>query len=118
MDIPRSDCPIATSLETLGDRWTLVLVRDLLAGKGKYSDFLDSPEGITTSVLADRLSKMEQAGLVSKKPYQLRPKRYEYALTEKGRALLPMLQEMCRWANRFMPQTWTPPDWFMVPVGK
>ncbi|RVU34140.1 transcriptional regulator [Hwanghaeella grinnelliae] len=114
MEISRSQCPIATSLETIGDRWTLVLVRDLLAGKRKYSDFLDSPERITTSTLADRLNRMEQAGLVRKRAYQERPKRFEYTLTEKGEALLPTLQEICRWANHYMPETWKPPDWFMT----
>jgi DNA-binding HxlR family transcriptional regulator len=53
-------------------------------------------------------------GLVTKLPYQLRPKRFEYVLTPKGEALLPVLQEMCRWANRFIPGTWTPPASFMT----
>ncbi len=56
---------------------------------------------------------MERAGLVQKIPYQRRPTRYRYDLTRKGEALLPVLQEICRWANRFMPETWTPPESFM-----
>ena len=85
----RSSCPIATTLDIVGDRWTLIILRDLLIGKKRYSEFLESAEGIATNVLSDRLTLMEQAGLVTKAPYQLRPKRFEYELTEKGEALLP-----------------------------
>lgn len=112
-DEPRSPCPIATTLDILGDRWTLLILRDMLNGKRRFSEFLESPERITTSVLSDRLAQMEEAGLVSRTPYQQRPPRFEYALTEKGEALLPVLQEICRWANRFMPETWVPPKRFM-----
>ena len=110
---PRSGCPITNTLDIVGDRWTLIILRDMLNGKKRFSEFLDSPERITTNVLTDRLGLMEEAGLVSKMPYQLRPKRFEYELTEKGLGLLPVLQEICRWANRFMPETWTPPSSFM-----
>ncbi len=110
---PRSGCPITTALELVGDRWTLVILRDMLNGKARFSEFLNAPERITTNVLTDRLVQMEAAGLVRKTPYQMRPKRYEYLLTKKGLALLPVLQEICRWANRFMPETWTPPPSFM-----
>jgi len=109
----RSGCPIATTLDIVGDRWTLIVLRDLLVGKKRFSEFLASPEEIATNVLTDRLALMEAAGLVTKTAYQLRPKRYEYSLTKKGEALLPMLQEMSRWANRYVPGTWTPPASFM-----
>lgn len=89
------------------------MIRDLLTGKSRYSEFLTSPERITTNILADRLEKMERAGLVAKSPYQQRPVRHAYTLTDKGRALHPMLREMCRWANRYEPGTWTPPASFM-----
>lgn len=110
----RSGCPVATTLDIVGDRWTLVILRDMLNGKRRFSQFLDSPEKITTNVLTDRLSLMERAGLVQKVAYQLHPKRFEYTLTRKGEALLPLLQEMCRWANRFVPGTWTAPEAFMT----
>ena len=113
----RSGCPIATSLDMVGDRWTLVILRDMINGKSKYSEFLDSPERITTSILADRLSKMEDSGLIGKAPYQTRPKRYAYTLTQKGRDLHPVLQAMCRWANTYEPDTWVPPAHFMEPAG-
>ena len=110
----RSGCPVATTLDIVGDRWTLVILRDMLNGKRRFSQFLDLPERITTNVLTDRLSLMERAGLVQKAAYQLHPKRFEYTLTRKGEALLPLLQEMCRWANRFVPGTWTAPETFMT----
>lgn len=110
---PRSSCPIATTLDILGDRWSLVIVRDMMIGKKRFAEFLGSPEAITTSVLSDRLAMLEAAGLIERRPYQKRPPRYEYLLTEEGRALLPVLQEICRWANKTIPGTWVPPDSFM-----
>ena len=109
----RSSCPIATTLDLVGDRWTLVILRDLVTGKTRFGEFLDSPERITTNVLADRLARMEAAGLIERRAYQERPPRYECRLTKKGLGLLPVLQEMSRWANRFIPGTWTPPRSFM-----
>lgn len=109
----RSSCPIASTLDIVGDKWTLVVLRDLLTGKSRYSEFLDSPEGITTNILADRLTRMEASGLIEKTPYQTRPVRYSYMLTEKGRGLHPMLREMCLWANEHVEGTWTPPESFM-----
>lgn len=113
MPQPRSGCPIATTLDIVGDRWTLVLLRDMLNGKAKYSEFLASPERITTNVLADRLLKMEAAGLIEKRLYQTRPERFDYALTPKGRGLHPVVREMCLWANRHVPGTWVAPESFM-----
>ncbi len=109
----RSLCPIATTLEIIGDKWTLVVVRDLLTGKRRYGEFLASPEGIPTNILADRLKRLELEGLIEKQPYQQRPLRNEYVLTDKGTGLLPVLQEICRWGNRYFPGTWTPPASFM-----
>ena len=112
---PRSGCPIATTLDIVGDRCTLVILRDMLTGKRRFAEFLASPERITTNVLTDRLAGMEAAGLVAKAPYQERPVRFEYTLTPMGRGLLPVLQDMCRWANRFRPETLVPPASFMEP---
>lgn len=109
----RSGCPIAMTLDSVGDRWTMVIIRDMLTGKSRFGEFLDSPERITTNVLTDRLAQMEDLGLIEKSAYQRRPLRFEYRLTEKGEALLPVLQAMCRWANRFWPDTWVPPESFM-----
>ena len=109
----RSGCPIASTLDLVGDKWSLVIVRDMLNGKARFRDFIDSPEGIPTNILASRLRRMVDAGLVAKRPYQDRPVRHEYALTARGEALLPVLQEMCRWANKFVADTWIPPKSFM-----
>ena len=110
----RSSCPIASTLDIIGDKWSLVLIRDLLTGKQRYGQFCDSPEGVPTNLLAARLRKLEQHGIIVKEPYQTRPVRYAYSLTPAGRALLPVLHEMCRWANTYIEGTWTPPETFMT----
>ncbi|WP_300297421.1 helix-turn-helix domain-containing protein [Ferrovibrio sp.] len=109
----RSGCPIASTLDLVGDRWSLVILRDMLNGKSRFAEFLDSPERITTNILTDRLVQMEEFGLVKREAYQSRPMRYAYRLTAKGEGLLPVLQEICRWANRHIPGTWVPPKVFM-----
>ena len=117
-DIPspdnRSPCPITVTLDLIGDRWTLVLVRDLVNGKSRYGEFLESPEGITTNILADRLKRMQAHGIVRRAPYHSAPVRYEYRLTERGEALLPILQAICDWANAEFPGTWTASDALMT----
>ena len=112
-DEHRSGCPIATTLDLVGDKWSMVILRDLLTGKRRFAQFLASPERITTNVLADRLTRMEAHGLIQRRAYSERPPRYEYLLTEKGAGLLPVLQEISRWANTHIPGTWHPPDMFM-----
>jgi len=116
-DPHRSGCPIASTLDLVGDRWSLVIVRDMVNGKRRFGELLASPEGIPTNILADRLKRMEAHGLVRKEPYQERPRRNEYHLTAKGTGLLPVLQAMCRWGNAHIPDTWIPPESFMAPVG-
>ncbi len=110
----RSPCPIATTLDVVGDKWSLVIVRDMINGKKRFGEFLTSPEGIPTNILTNRLKRMEDAGLVEKSAYQDRPPRFDYLLTPRGRALLPVLQEICRWGNGQAPGTWVPPDHFMT----
>jgi DNA-binding HxlR family transcriptional regulator len=109
----RSGCPIATSLDVFGDRWTLVIIRDLATGKARFGDFLKSPERIPTNVLTDRLLRLEEYGLIAKRSYQKHPARFEYRLTKKGADLLPVLQAICRWANIHIPKTWRTPDRFL-----
>ena len=105
----RSRCPITNTLDILGDKWTLIVIRDLFLGKRAYGEFLQSAEGIPTNILAERLKRLEAAGILRKEPYQERPIRYYYCLTEKGQDLLPVLAEMARWANRHIPGTLQPP---------
>jgi DNA-binding HxlR family transcriptional regulator len=109
----RSRCPIAASLDVLGDRWTLIILRDMFVGKRRFGEFIASSEKITTSVLADRLARLEEAGLVARSVYQILPERFEYNLTKDGLGLLPVLQEFCLWGNRHFPQTIEPPGGFM-----
>jgi DNA-binding HxlR family transcriptional regulator len=102
----RSPCPIAGALDHIGDRWTLLVVRDLLFyRKRRFAEFLASPEGIATNILADRLDRLERSGLVRRRRYQDRPPREEYRLTARGRALMPVLREMIQWGQRHVPGT-------------
>ncbi|MCG8545113.1 MAG: helix-turn-helix transcriptional regulator, partial [Alphaproteobacteria bacterium] len=80
----RSPCPIATTLDIVGDKWSFIITRDLLTGKSRYGEFLTSPEGIPTNILAERLKRLTAAGIVEKTLYQERPPRYAYSLTPKG----------------------------------
>lgn len=105
-----STCPIAGFLDLLGDRWTLLVIRDLLLfGKRRYGEFLTSPEKIPTNILAERLRRLEAAGVVRKVPYQTTPLRHEYRLTRMGADLLPVLRALAEWANQHLPGTGTPP---------
>ncbi len=101
----RSACGVACSLDLLGDKWTLLVVRDLLMGKQTYSELQASEEGIPTNILADRLQRLHREGVVYKKLYQEKPKRYSYHLSEKGTDLGPVLLSMLRWANKYVPGT-------------
>ena len=90
----RSDCPIATALDLLGDRWSLLLVRDIgLFGKHRNKDFQQGREAIPSNILAP-------TGLVEKRLYQARPPRYEYHLSRAGRDLVPILRQLALWSTR------------------
>jgi DNA-binding HxlR family transcriptional regulator len=104
----RSLCPVASSLDLIGDRWTLLVIRDLFAGKRRYGDFLASAERIPTNILADRLKRLESAGLVASTPYSQHPPRYEYELTDRGRTLRPVLDAMATWGLEQFPGTRIP----------
>jgi DNA-binding HxlR family transcriptional regulator len=100
----RSPCPIANVLDIVGDKWTLLVVRDLLLyGKHRYGEFQTSPEAIPTNILAERLKRLEAAGLVKKALYQDNPPRAEYFLTRKGADLGPILQAMGQWGQQYIP---------------
>lgn len=96
----RSTCPIAVALDMLGDRWSLIVVRDLMMTKSlTYGELADCTEGITTNILADRLRKLSAEGIVKKTPYQTKPVRYEYSLTAKGLGLKPIMCAIVNWAH-------------------
>ena len=97
----RSLCPIATTLDIIGDKWTLLVIRDVgLFGKHKYKDFQEAGEKIPTNILANRLKLLVNHGLVKKRLYQDNPARYEYHLTEAGKGLLPVIKSMAVWAGK------------------
>jgi DNA-binding HxlR family transcriptional regulator len=102
----RSDCPIHFALELFGDRWTLLIVRDLMfKGKHNYGEFLQSGEKIATNILADRLALLEAAGIVVKVLDPENRAKYIYKLSEKGIDLVPILVEMIVWSAKYDPQT-------------
>ena len=103
----RSACAIANSLDIVGDKWSLLVVRDLLHGKRTYGELVNSPERIPTNILADRLKRLENAGIISSTPYQQRPMRYAYTLTPKGSALGEVLLAFVRWGKQHIPGTVT-----------
>jgi DNA-binding HxlR family transcriptional regulator len=103
--LARSACAIASSLDILGDKWSLLVVRDLLHGKRTYGELARSPEHIPTNILADRLERLKSAGIVTRVPYQQRPVRYAYTLTSKGSALGEVLLALVRWGKQHIPGT-------------
>ena len=103
--LKRSTCPVANCLDILGDKWTLLLVRDLFLGKSTYGEFQDSPEKIPTNLLSERLKRLEGYGIIIKHPYQQKPVRYSYTLTDKGRALKPVLKAVLDWGINYIPGT-------------
>jgi DNA-binding HxlR family transcriptional regulator len=100
---PRSRCPVACTLDVLGDRWSLLIVRDLMRGKRRYAEFLTSPEGIPTNILANRLKRLLSVGIIVSRRYSDRPPRVEYTLTAKGEDLRPVMRAMLDWGVRHVP---------------
>jgi len=96
-------CPISTTLEVLGDRWTLLVIRDLMfSGKRTYGEFLQSPEKIATNILADRLLVLEKTGIVEKKAFPGNRAKNLYQLTPKGVDLMPILLEIILWGDKYL----------------
>jgi|SRR5690606_19626643 len=105
IDSYRSSCPIACTLDLIGDRWTLVVLRDLFLGKQRFEEFLNSPEKISTNILADRLRRLEQLGMLDKQPYGNHRRRMQYQLNERGRSLLPVMEAIMSWGLDNIPGT-------------
>jgi DNA-binding HxlR family transcriptional regulator len=103
----RSPCPVASTLDLVGDKWSLLIVRDLLHGKSTFGELLASPEGIPTNILADRLRRLEEAGVISRSAYQEHPVRFAYALTAKGKELGGVVLALVRWGKKNIPGTRT-----------
>jgi DNA-binding HxlR family transcriptional regulator len=103
---PRSDCPISRALDVIGDKWSLLILRDLaLRGKSRYREFLDSAEGISTNILADRLVRLERYGLISKSDDPDDKRQFRYFPTRKSLDLLPVVLAMARWSAKYYART-------------
>ena len=97
----RSECPISFGLDLFGDKWTLLILRDmLLFGKSRFSDFA-TPEGISTNILSDRLNRLEQARVITKKQDTALKNQNIYLLTEKGKRLTPALIDLMLWGIQY-----------------
>ncbi|NLR94067.1 winged helix-turn-helix transcriptional regulator [Flammeovirga agarivorans] len=95
----RSECPISFALDFFGDKWTLLIIRDMIFDQKRfYKDFQNSGEKIATNILSDRLKKLEQNGVIRSEVYALKKTQKEYFLTEKGKSLLPVLLDMMVWS--------------------
>ena len=107
----RSTCPIANALDVLGDRWSLIIIRDLMfREKREYGELLNSEEGISTSVLASRLEQLQCGGIIKKSNHPHDQKKYCYHLTEKGIELMPLMIDLTLWGIQHIPGTSAPPD--------
>ncbi len=101
----RSPCPVAATLDVIGDKWTLLIIRDLFAGKSRYRDLAASPERIASNILAARLERLQSCKLVRTRASTEREGSSEYRLTPKGRSLLPVLAAMRDWGLAHVPGT-------------
>lgn len=97
MNHPRSCCPVACTLDLIGDKWTLLIIRDLMLGRSHFREFSASPERIATNILTDRLTRLVEAALVEKFPSPEQPGRDAYRLTKKGETLGPVVQTIKKW---------------------
>jgi DNA-binding HxlR family transcriptional regulator len=101
----RSDCAVACTLDIIGDRWTLLIVRDLLRGKRYFDDFLHSPERIATNILSARLRALCEWGFVEKTPDPADRRRYTYQLSDSGMRLGELLGDIAAWGLKYLPAT-------------
>lgn len=104
IDLSAFECSVARTLEVVGDKWTLLVLRDAFYGVRRFEDFARDL-GIARNVLTDRLGRLVDAGVLERRQYERRPPRSEYRLTPKGRDLLPVILTMLHWGD-----TWQPED--------
>lgn len=97
----RSPCPVACSLDIFGDKWTLLVIRDLMLGRSRFKDFAGSPEGIPTNILAERLERLLEAKVIETTPTSEGARRLAYRLTKKGTALAPIVRAMRDWGLKW-----------------
>ena len=106
-ELRRSACPVANTLDLVGDKWTLLIIRDMRHGKRTYGELADSPERIPTNILADRLKRLQGAGIIVRTAYQDRPVRHAYTLSAKGQDLGELLLALVSWGKKHIPGTRT-----------
>lgn len=109
LDFERSCCPITNVLDLMGDKWSMLIIRDIFLGKSRFVEFTQSPERIPSNILSSRLNRLVASGLLCKTCYQDKPVRYRYTLTRKGRDLQPVLEAMEAWAKTHIPGVMTFP---------
>ena len=98
----QSGCPVAFGLDTFGDRWSFVIIREImLRGKKTYNEFLEMEEGIATNILADRLKHLQAEGIIAKAPNPDNRRSYIYSLTGKGLDLAPIVLEIVFWSGKY-----------------
>ena len=113
--LSRSHCPVNYGLEIFGDKWSLLIVRDIVfTGKKTYGEFLESDEGIATNILADRLAHLEGTGILIKKRHTTDKRKEVYFLTEKGLDLIPILLDLATWGAKHDPQPGAPQAWLAM----
>ncbi|HSW65772.1 MAG TPA: helix-turn-helix domain-containing protein [Bacillota bacterium] len=111
----KSDCPINFSLETFGDRWSLLILRDIIYFRKKtFNEFLASDEGIARNILADRLDRLQKSGILTRKPHPADKRKELYELTEEGLRLIPLLLELAAWGATHVPQASLPHEWLQT----
>jgi DNA-binding HxlR family transcriptional regulator len=101
----RSSCPVSCVLDLVGDRWTLLIVRDLMLGKRRFDEFLQSAESIATNILSDRLQFLCDQGFIWKETDPTDRRRFRYALSPKGESLTRLVGELARWGLVHIPKT-------------
>ncbi|MFT3722726.1 MAG: helix-turn-helix domain-containing protein [Hyphomonadaceae bacterium] len=101
-DLSTDWCPVARAMSVIGDRWTLLIVRDCFLGKSRFEEFQKSL-GVTRHLLSDRLKRLVETGVLERNPYSLKPLRYDYRLTEKGKDFAPALVGLKDWGKKHMP---------------
>lgn len=111
-DLPNEGCSVARTMSVLGDRWTLLILRDTLFGIRRFDD-IQKRLKITRHLLSDRLKRLENHGLLERKPYQERPARYEYHPTQAARDFVPVMQAMTAWAQTHLPTEKSEPYQFL-----
>ena len=107
-DYADQTCSIARSLEVIGERWTLLILRDVLLGRHRFDEIVESL-GVTRTVLTQRLRHLVAEGVLERRAYHQRPERFEYHLTAKGQELMPVIAQLIWWGDRYYPEPAGPP---------